>query len=62
MRNKSSLCGAERQLEVVPGFVRVEDGVFECFREESVHQGAESYPVFPAGREVLNVHPLYQED
>ena len=60
IRNESSLCSAEGQLEVVPGLVGVEDGVLEGVREEAVHQGAEGYAVFPAWGEVLDVHPLFR--
>lgn len=59
IRNESSLCSAESQLEVFPGLVRVEDGVLERVREEAVHQGAEGYAVSPTGGEVLDVYPLF---
>lgn len=47
IRDERSLCGAEGQLEVVPGLGGVEGGVLEGVREEAVHQGTEGYPVFP---------------
>lgn len=57
-RDGRSLCGAEGQLEVLPGLVGVQDGVLEGVREEAVHQGAEGNAVLPAGGEVLDVHLL----
>lgn len=59
IRNKSSLCGGESQLEVFPGLVGVEDWVLERIGEEPVHQGAEGNAVFPARREVLDAHSLF---
>lgn len=59
IRKESSLRSVESQLEVFLGLVGVEDGVLESVREEAVHQGAKGNAVFPAGGEVLNVHPLF---
>lgn len=47
IRDERSLCGAEGQLEVVPGLGGVECGVLKGVREEAVHQGTERYPIFP---------------
>lgn len=60
IRGERSLCGAEGQLEVVPGLGGVEGGVLEGVREETVHQGTEGYPIFPTRREVLDVHLLFE--
>lgn len=59
-KNKSSLCGAEGQLEVVLGLVGVEGRVLEGVGEEAVHQGAEGDAVLPTGGKVLDVDPLFQ--
>lgn len=47
IKDESSLCGAESQLEVLLVLVGVEDRVLERVGEEPVHQGAEGYAVFP---------------
>lgn len=60
IRNEISLCSAESQLEVVHGLVGVKDGVLECIGEETVHQGAERYAVFPTWGKVLDVYALFQ--
>lgn len=59
-KNKSSLCGAESQLEVFSGLAGVEGWILERVGEEAVHQGAEGYAIFPAGGEVVDAHPLVQ--
>lgn len=59
VRLEISLCSGESQLEVFPGFVGVEDWVFERIREEPVDQGTEGYTIFPTWGEVLDVHPLF---
>lgn len=60
IRNDSSLCSVESQLEIFPRLVGVEDGVLERIGEEAVYQSAEGYAVFPTWGEVLDVHPLFQ--
>lgn len=59
-RTKSSLCGAEGQLEVVSGLVGVEGRILERVGEEAVHQGTEGDAIFPAGGKVLDVDPLFE--
>lgn len=60
VRTRSSLCGAESQLEVVSGLVGVEGRILKGVGEEAVHQGAEGYAIFPAGGKVLDVDPLFE--
>lgn len=60
VRTKSSLRGAESQLEVVSGLVGVEGRVLKRVGEEPVHQGAEGYAIFPAGGKVVDVDPLFE--
>lgn len=60
IRTKSSLCGAESQLEVVSGLVGVEGRILKRVGEEPVHQGAEGYAIFPAGGKVLDFDPLFE--
>lgn len=60
IRTKSSLCGAESQLEVVSGLVGVEGRILKRLGEEPVHQGTEGYAIFPAGGKVLDVDPLFE--
>lgn len=60
IRTKSSLCGAESQLEVVSGLVGVEGRILKGVGEEPVHQGTEGYAIFPAGGKVLDVDPLFE--
>lgn len=52
------LCGGEGQLQVLPALPGVQRAVVELQREEGVDQGAESHPITPAGREVLDVDVL----
>lgn len=57
----SLLCGGEGQLEVVFAVGGVQRVVVKLQREERVDQSAESHPVTPAGREVLDIYVLREK-
>lgn len=52
------LCGGEGELQVLLAFTGVKRVVVKLQGEEGVDQGAESHPITPAGREVLDVDVL----